>query len=408
MLSESEQKRLADIEAEARAAIGRGRIEADGAQRSLKVALALSALAIAGVGVFANLYLRRNVSRPVSAVTTAMQSLAGGNLDQEIPSTRSRDEIGKMVATLRVFHDNLVERRRLRAAQDAGEVQRRKRQEQLEGLVRDFEVTATDLLGLVHANIKEMRTVARSLAQVAADTDTKTGEAVDASHQASANVATVSGAAVGLAGSVEEIAKQVTRLTAMAEQACAAAQATTERVTSLSAVSSRIGEVVELIRGIADQTNLLALNATIEASRAGEAGKGFAVVASEVKQLAAQTSRATEDITAHVEAIRASISEAVGAIQNIAATIEAMNRAAAEISVAVAEQEVTAREISRNMEEASSGNLKVETNLAVVAKAVQSTTQAVSQADAASDGVARQAEALLATINTFLSTVKKS
>ncbi|WP_227586235.1 methyl-accepting chemotaxis protein, partial [Klebsiella aerogenes] len=64
-------------------------------------------------------------------------------------------------------------------------------------------------------------------------------------------------------------------------------------IRALSDAAEKIGQVIELINTIAGQTNLLALNATIEAARAGEAGKGFAVVASEVKQLAAQTARAT-------------------------------------------------------------------------------------------------------------------
>ena len=89
----------------------------------------------------------------------------------------------------------------------------------------------------------------------------------------------------------------------MASNAVGQARSTTERVGELSKAATRIGDVIELINTIAGQTNLLALNATIEAARAGEAGRGFAVVASEVKALAAQTARATDEISTQIASI---------------------------------------------------------------------------------------------------------
>ena len=75
-----------------------------------------------------------------------------------------------------------------------------------------------------------------------------------------------------------------------------------EPLVRLNTSSEQIGKVVKLIPTIAQQTNLLALNATIEAARAGEAGKGFAVVANEVKELAKQTTTATDEIASQIEA----------------------------------------------------------------------------------------------------------
>ena len=83
----------------------------------------------------------------------------------------------------------------------------------------------------------------------------------------------------------------------------AAAEAN-ETVAQLGAASTEIRSVVNLITAIAQQTNLLARNATIEAARAGESGKGFAVVAGEVKDLAAQTATATEQIARRIAAIQ--------------------------------------------------------------------------------------------------------
>src|SRR3546814_15794441 len=91
----------------------------------------------------------------------------------------------------------------------------------------------------------------------------------------------------------------------MASDAVDHANTTNERVVGLSNAAQKIGEVVEMISGIAAQTNLLALNATIEASRAGEAGKGFAVVATEGKSLATQPAKATAEIASQIPEIQA-------------------------------------------------------------------------------------------------------
>ena len=99
----------------------------------------------------------------------------------------------------------------------------------------------------------------------------------------------------------------------------------------LEAGSVRIGEIVDLISGIADQTNLLALNAAIEAARAGEAGRGFAVVAEEVRKLAEQSREAASQIHTLIEETRsdmarASVSAREGD-ENVRRGIETVERA---------------------------------------------------------------------------------
>ncbi len=87
------------------------------------------------------------------------------------------------------------------------------------------------------------------------------------------------------------------------DHALGALQAMERELQTLRTEIEKVAVVAQEIDAIAKQTNLLALNATIEAARAGDAGKGFAVVAGEVKQLSGQTSKATDQISATLQAL---------------------------------------------------------------------------------------------------------
>jgi methyl-accepting chemotaxis protein len=118
-----------------------------------------------------------------------------------------------------------------------------------------------------------------------------------------------------------------------------------QQVAGLGDSSADIGKVVKVIRGIADQTNLLALNATIEAARAGEAGRGFAVVANEVKELAAETARATTDVDAKVTAIQEQVERVVTALGAISTVVESINETQSVISGVLTEQTAVTKAI---------------------------------------------------------------
>ncbi len=194
-----------------------------------------------------------------------------------------------------------------------------------------------------------------------------------------ADVQAVAASAEELAASVAEITRQVGEGSRVARAAAEEARATDGTVQGLAQAAAKIGDVVRLISDIAGQTNLLALNATIEAARAGEAGKGFAVVASEVKNLAAQTAKATE---------------------------ERMNEVTAAIAAAVEEQGAATREIARSAALVAEGTGAMNRRIEDVRRAADGTGGAAGQVLEAANDLAHQAGVLREKAAAFLREVR--
>ncbi|MEP0454122.1 MAG: methyl-accepting chemotaxis protein, partial [Roseibium sp.] len=184
------------------------------------------------------------------------------------------------------------------------------------------------------------------------------------------------------------------------------AQDTDRIVTSLDTESQKIGEVVKLITDIAEQTNLLALNATIEAARAGDAGKGFAVVASEVKNLATQTAKATEEISAQIGAVQTNTNQAVDAIREIGNLIGDMTEKMMAVSSAVEEQGASTDEIARSTSEAAQSTGQVSTTMNGMMTVAGEAGTAADHVLSAAKGVAGQAQSLDREVKTFLEKVR--
>src|SRR5258708_890056 len=177
------------------------------------------------------------------------------------------------------------------------------------------EASVQGLVQAVAGAASDMRGTAEGLSLTANEAKRQTSSVAASSQETLASVETVATAAEELSASVTEISRQMAEAAKVSGQAVSETEATNETLKGLAGAAMRIGEVVQLINGIASQTNLLALNATIEAARAGEAGKGFAVLAGRGKLLSTPTPHATEGIRGPNSAIPAEARHAVARIR---------------------------------------------------------------------------------------------
>ncbi|WP_299332147.1 methyl-accepting chemotaxis protein [Haloplanus sp.] len=258
----------------------------------------------------------------------------------------------------------------------------------------------------VTAGAEEIRTasreVAESVQEISAGADRQQASLRDASDEMQT-----------LSGTVEEVAASANQVASTAQQASdlgvtgqrAAADAidemetieanTDETIASVEGLVEEVAEVseiVDLISDIADQTNQLALNASIEAARAGDAGEGFAVVADQVKELAAETTQATEQIDARIERIQSSTTETADDIREMeegvsagASTVEEALDALEELARQVEETNTGVQEITRATDDQASATEETVGMIDEVTEVAERTSNEAANASAAAE-----------------------
>ncbi len=346
----------------------------------LKSGLWMMTLVLLGIAGGA-LIFARSLSKTLTALTAVIAGVAKGDLEIPPAGTDDRTELGAIAHAVEALRLNAIEQMALQAEVGEARERERKRELHLEACTQEFEKSITAAVGALGEQVDMLWFSAETLSEAAQTSTLEANNAAGVCAGAADNSQAVSAATEQLSCSIREIAGQAHRTNSVVETASEEADQANKDVAGLASAAEEIGSIVAVIRGIADQTNLLALNATIEAARAGESGQGFAVVAAEVKELSAQTAKATDAIAGHVHAIQSATSTAVSAIQSVSAKVAEIQAFTGAIAAAVEEQTAAAQEIASNVAHAAEASEKASTSSSEVSKTA---TQTKEQAESVS------------------------
>jgi methyl-accepting chemotaxis protein len=319
-------------------------------EKQFRLFITAGFLLFAGAIVFLWMFLARTVSGPIRETVRMLRDIAEGegDLTKRLDVSGS-NEISEMSHYFNQFITKI--------------------QEMVSHLTTTFKTVTQSsnafltLSGNIAASSGEMASNTNSVVNSTRHASEKINSITTAAQEMSDSANIVAAAILEMSASLNEVTHHCQKELTIASAAAHQTRSTMEIMNRLKSSAQSIGKVLQTINDIADQTNLLALNATIEAASAGDAGKGFSVVASEVKQLAKQTSVATDEIQKYIEEVQKDTASAVQAIESVAGVIDEVNSLSQSIVCSVEQQSSTVCQISDTINAVGTGTQGVSRNV---------------------------------------------
>jgi methyl-accepting chemotaxis protein len=274
----------------------------------------------------------RMVAELRDSLGTVVDGAAAGDFSRRITARFAEEEFNRMAEGVNRLMSNVEsgvkEVARVMSQVAAGDLTGRM-SGNYAGLFAELQASVNETLATLTRVVED---IAAGCEAVTKQTSQMTEQSVELARRAEQQAASLEETSAAM----EEISATARSSAEGAAQANAFASSATGRVdeagrvvasavgamSDIRAASTRIGEIVSVIEGIAFQTNLLALNASVEAARAGSAGKGFAVVATEVRALAQRSSTASQDIKALIDESAAQVNRGVGLVEETGSTLK--------------------------------------------------------------------------------------
>ncbi|MEL6167908.1 MAG: methyl-accepting chemotaxis protein [Pseudomonadota bacterium] len=348
---------------------------------------------------------RQRVIRDLNAkVGNVVSAAAVGDFTHRIDADFDAPELREMAQAINAFVENvdmgLSQTAHVLEQLSAGDLTHR-----MDG---NFEGTFAELKDNVNGTIETLAELVRGIQDQGVQVQGKANEMTEQAHelarraeQQAASLEETSAAMAEIAASTQSSAEGAANAVDVAttasnqvDEAGKVVDAAVEAMADIRDASSRIGDIVSVIDGIAFQTNLLALNASVEAARAGSAGKGFAVVATEVRALAQRSSEASQDIKSLIEESSEQVQKGVSLVEETGTTLE-------RIMGGVHHMASTIRDVMNTAQEQARGVSEVTSAMSQLDVITQKNAALADQSRTDAQGVSAQAKSMRDLVSTF-------